>query len=274
MWFKQHTKHKTKPKLLTLLLSLMLILSMTIPMFITQTLEVYAGYDGTEGSGGGQYGSDSIGAGWQNSAFLMYIADGATGEPVTGSVIVSKGRDFNASGSNLKSKSINGYTRDLGDKGQSCIILGDAPTPIVSTGSSWNPNGEAIKSYLLSTTGSGKRAYEAILQVAFGESGWDEIHANPSAYNIVVMTVARLNTTGQFRVATTDGWAEWYNGQHRFIHEAMYNSCITEEAHWGVNPPSSASGIHPVDNALLSVTGWGMHVTKGVNVAENLKRAT
>lgn len=259
MWFKQHTKHKTRPKLLTFILSLMLVLSMIIPM---NTLEVYAIYDGGQGGGGGNYGTGNIGAGWQNSAFLMYIADATTGEPVTGCVIVSKGRDFNASGSNYKSKSINGHTVPLNEKGRTAIILGDAPTPIVNAGGKWNPNGEAIKSYLLSTTGSGKRAYEAILQLAFaGQSSvWDEIHANPSAYNIVVMTVARLNTNGQFRVATTDGWAEWYNGQHRFIHEAMYNSCITYEEHWGVQPPSSVSGIHPVDNALLSVTGWGMHV--------------
>ena len=78
---QEHTQHKSRPKLITLLLSMLLVLSMLVPTAIAP-LEVYADYDGTQGDNTG-YDKGNIGASQYNTGILLYIADAATGEPVT-----------------------------------------------------------------------------------------------------------------------------------------------------------------------------------------------
>ena len=258
---QEHTQHKSRPKLITLLLSMLLVLSMLVPTAIAP-LEVYADYDGTQGDNTG-YDKGNIGASQYNTGILLYIADAATGEPVTGSVVVSQSRDFNVS-HNFRSKLINGHTVNLSSQGLTFLKDSSVPFPLTSAGGSWNPNGDAVKTHLLKQNAAGTRVYEYYLQTAFaGQSSvWDEIHANPSAYNIVVHAICKLHIDGKTEKAyTTDGAVQEYgSGQHTFIHGGMYNCMITQEAHWGVMPPSNSSGIHSEGLDILQSTGWGIHV--------------
>lgn len=258
---QEHTQHKNRPKLITLLLSLLLVFSMIIPTVIAP-LEVYADYDGTQGDNTG-YDKGNIGASQYNTGILLYIADAATGEPVTGSVVVSQSRDFNVS-HNFRSKLINGHTVNLSSQGLTFLKDSSVPFPLTSAGGSWNPNGDAVKTHLLKQNAAGTRVYEYYLQTAFaGQSSvWDEIHANPSAYNIVVHAICKLHIDGKTEKAyTTDGAVQEYgSGQHTFIHGGMYNCMITQEAHWGVMPPSNSSGVHSEGLDILQSTGWGIHV--------------
>lgn len=258
---QEHTQHKNRPKLITLLLSMLLVFSMIIPTVIAP-LEVYADYDGTQGDNTG-YDKGNIGASQYNTGILLYIADAATGEPVTGSVVVAK-RYFGGVSNNFRSKLVNGHTVDLSSKGLAIMQVDAVPFPLTSTGGSWNPNGDAVRAYLEGTASTGERKYEAILRTAFaGQSSvWDEIHANPSAYNIVVHAVCKLHIDGKTEKAyTTDGVVQAYgSGQHTFIHGGMYNCMITQEAHWGVMPPSNSSGVHSEGLDILQSTGWGIHI--------------
>lgn len=269
MW-KQHREHKTIPKILAFILSLLMVLSVAVPMFTNQTLDVHAtsgkpGYDGGQGSGTGHQRGD-IGASYKETAILLYIADANTGEPVTGSVIVGK-KYYGGMQMNLRSKLVNGHTENLGSKGLVIMQVAEVPYPVLSVNNNWKPNGDEIRKYLTDPATTGEHKYEAILRTAFaGQSSvWDEIHANPSAYNVVVHALCRLHIDGSTNILyTTDGAAEDYErlkgGTHTFVHGGMYNCMITYENHWGVAPPSVVTGVHSPDLGALQSTGWGIHV--------------
>lgn len=118
-------------------------------------------------------------------------------QPVTGSVVVSQ-TDLHGLSTKLTSKLVNGQTVDLSAKGLVYMQVPDVPYPITTSGKTWESNGNAVKNYLLSTatTGSyaGKPKFEAILRTAFSSQSdlWNDIHANPSDYTIVVYTVCKL----------------------------------------------------------------------------------
>lgn len=260
----KHTQHKTRPKLLTLLLSMLLCICMIAPMTVYAT-SLLPGYDGTQGDGTGHQ-KGNIGASMYSTGILLYIADGTTGEPVTGSVIVAK-KYFGGISSNLRSKLVNGHTINLGSKGLTFIQVKDVPYPVLSVNSNWTPNGDEIRKYLTDPALTGEHRYEAILRTAFANQSavWDEIHANPSAYNIVVHALCKLHIDGSNDVIyTTDGAVEDYEalvgGTHTFVHGGMYNCMITEYEHWGVVPPSNATGVHSDGLNVLQTTGWGIHV--------------
>ena len=260
---------KNRIRFITFILSLIIIITT-----LYTPINVYADYNGGQGTGGaGSVGALVGGASTNKTAILFYIVKKDTGKALSGIGLVT---------ANAEAMNIAKDNRLVQSKLEQLLYnnsvrASDLPSPVKWSGKQWESNGNAVKEWLLEQ-GSTMQRYEYLVKSLWGEAILKELQIHKSQYSIVVEPVAWMNVYVMNKgiyldkfgavMGTADGWAKYYNTikqptgdayTWKMTHAALPYSMVLEKERFGLGAHAGES-MRRLNGNEIRNSGYGIHI--------------
>lgn len=254
----------------------------TIAVIFHTPMEVQADYNGGQGSGNtGSLGILNGGPAESKTAIAIYIIKLDSSNPkgyinYTGAEIIAK------DGKSDEILAIPHNHREVVTKIGSLVpnrvyTSTKVPYPVRwnASAKSWEPNGDAVKTWLMSDA-RGKKVWENLVCDIWGQSIYDDMQEDLSQYYIIVEPLAWMHPysgdngidPGFNWLATSQGWAIYYdrlgqsNGDkyiQKMTHQALPYSMVLDRDYFGLGS-HAGEGMRRLVNSEIIGSGYGIHI--------------
>lgn len=254
-----------------------------IAVIFQTPMEVQADYNGGQGSGNtGSLGILNGGPAESKTAVALYIIKLDSSNP-NGYVRYTGAEILANSGKAHECEVIPHNHREvvtkIGDLIPNRVYPSNkVPYPVRwnASAKSWEPNGDAVKTWLMSKGINGEITWEHWVKTIWGQSIYDNMQEDLSQYYIIVEPLAWMHPykgnngidPGFNWLATSQGWAIYYNnlGQsngdkyiQKMTHQALPYSMVLDRDYFGLGSHAGESMRRLVNSEIIG-SGYGIHI--------------
>lgn len=253
----------------------------TIAVIFQTPIEAQADYNGGQGSGNtGSLGILNGGPAESKTAVALYIIKLDSSNPkgyinYTGAeIIVNYAKAPECAGIPHNHREV---VTKIGSLVPNSVQQSDkVPYPVRwnASAKSWEPNGDAVKDWLMS--GTTEKEWEYWVKTIWGQSIYDDMQEDLSQYYIIVEPLAWMHPyerdngkdPGFNWLATAQGWAIYYNNKgqsngdkyiQKMTHQALPYSMVLDRDYFGLGS-HAGEGMRRLENSEIIGSGYGIHI--------------